>query len=76
VEKAAADGGLFNRVYFRSSNDLESLRRETCRTASVVHFSRNEAPEKAHEIEKASDGSPEGAFAAAMWEKPFSSMNL
>lgn len=76
IEKAAADGGLFSRVYFRSPHDLELLRRETCRTVSVVHFSRSDDPEKAREIEKASEGSLEGAFAAALWEKPLSGMNL
>jgi len=71
--KAAADGGLFSRVYFRSPHDLESLRQEACRTAAVVHFNRNEEAEKASEIEEAREGSPEGAFAAALWEKPVSS---
>ena len=71
-EKASAEGGLFSRVWFRSPRDLESLRRETCRTATVVHFSRSEDPETARIIEKASEGSSEGAFAAAFWRKPAS----
>jgi len=73
TEKAADEGGLFSRVWFRSHHDLESLRQEPCRTATVVHFNRNEEAEKAREIEKAREGSPEGAFAAALWEKPVSS---
>jgi len=70
--KSKEDHPLFKNAYFRSPEDLLSLTpiQGTIRTA--IHFRKEDAPEKARDIEKEGreKGLPTGAFVAARWEKP------
>jgi len=70
--KAKEGHSLFQKAIFRSPDDLLSLTpvRGTVRTA--IHFRKEDAPEKARDIEKEGreKGLNTGAFVAARWEKP------
>jgi len=70
--KPKEDHPLFKNAYFRSPEDLLSLTpiQGTIRTA--IHFRKEDAPEKARDIEKEGREKdlPTGAFVAARWEKP------
>jgi ubiquinone/menaquinone biosynthesis C-methylase UbiE len=68
---AEKEGGIFMHAIFRSPDELAGLLPFKCITGTAIHFSDNDEPDKAVEIEKKgyAAGLDSGAFAAALWIK-------
>jgi ubiquinone/menaquinone biosynthesis C-methylase UbiE len=63
---------LFDKAWFRSPQELLALAPVPGEFKTVVHFLKNEDPDKAREIEREgiAQGLDTGAFLAARWVKP------
>ncbi len=70
-ERGKREGGLYEKVYFRSPEDLQRMRPENARSATCIHFGKDEDPASAARIEEeaAADDPGTGAFAALLWVK-------
>ncbi len=71
-EEAKRGHDLFSKAVFRSPEELAALAPMKGETRTAVHFSREEKPDRAREIEKRGQSSnlKTGAFLAARWIKP------
>lgn len=71
-EEAKRGHDLFSKAVFRSPEELAALAPVKGETRTAVHFSREEKPDRAREIEKRGQSSnlKTGAFLAARWIKP------
>jgi SAM-dependent methyltransferase len=73
LRKAAREGhSLFNRIYFRSPQELLALAPGQGRAATAIHFDKEEDPLRIPAIEEAGEKShsDRGAFLLASWVKP------
>ena len=66
------EGHVLENAFFRSPQELLALAPVEGTAVSVVHFQKDDAPERAGEIERLgqSQGLCTGAFVAARWTKP------
>lgn len=63
---------LFERVFFRSPDEMRAIAPEPACIRTAVHFLKDEAPDKARSIERQGNSAnlDTGAFLAACWRKP------
>ncbi len=63
---------IFKEAIFRSPDELRSLAPTDAFIKTVIHFQKNEEPDRVPEIERDGEekGSNTGAFLAARWETP------
>jgi ubiquinone/menaquinone biosynthesis C-methylase UbiE len=71
-EEGLKGHSLFSKVFFRSPEELAAMAPVTGEIRTAIHFSKEESPDRAREIEKrgALTNSRTGAFLAARWIKP------
>jgi len=72
IEEGKRGHAIFSRAIFRSPDELRSLTEVKGIVRTAIHFQKGEDPNKAMEIERQGqvNGSNQGAFVVARWQKP------
>jgi ubiquinone/menaquinone biosynthesis C-methylase UbiE len=72
IEEGKRGHAIFSRAIFRSPDELRSLAEVKGTVRTAIHFEKGDNPNRAMEIERQGqvNGSNQGAFVVARWQKP------